>query len=87
MVNAYFLDSSALVKRYIPEIGSAWLNAIASPSTGNLIIISRITWVEVLSALARRQGEGSFSEAEIIVDYSIASLPTPPHLTYPNTTE
>ena len=65
MVNAYFLDSSALVKRYIPEIGSAWLNAIASPSTGNLIIISRITWVEVLSALARRQREGSFSEADV----------------------
>lgn len=65
MVNAYFLDSSALVKRYIPENGSAWINAIASPSTGNLIIISRITWVEVLSALARRQREGSFSEADV----------------------
>lgn len=65
MVNAYFLDSSALVKRYIPEIGSAWINAIAFPNTGNLIIIFRITWIEVLSALARRQREGNLSNADV----------------------
>lgn len=65
MVNAYFLDSSALVKRYVPEIGSAWIQAIAFPDTGNLIIISRITWIEVLSALARRQREGSLSDTDV----------------------
>lgn len=65
MLNAYFLDSSALVKRYVPEIGSAWINALASPDTGNLLIISRITWVEVLSALARRQREGSLSDTDV----------------------
>lgn len=65
MVNAYFLDSSALVKRYVPEKGSAWILAIAFPDTGNLIIISRITWVEVLSALARRQREGSLSDTDV----------------------
>ncbi|MEQ8462666.1 type II toxin-antitoxin system VapC family toxin [Coleofasciculus sp. E1-EBD-02] len=48
MVNAYFLDSSALVKRYIPETGSAWIQAIADTATGNLLFITRITWVEVL---------------------------------------
>lgn len=31
MVNAYFLDSSALVKRYVPETGTAWIQAIATP--------------------------------------------------------
>jgi predicted nucleic acid-binding protein len=65
LVNAYFLDSSALVKRYVPEIGSAWIQAIAFPDTGNLIIISRITWIEVLSALARRQREGSLSDTDV----------------------
>lgn len=65
MVNAYFLDSSALVKRYVPETGSAWINAIAFPNTGNLIIISRITWIEVLSALARRQREGNLSDIDV----------------------
>lgn len=65
MVSAYFLDSSALVKRYVPETGSAWIQAIADASTGNLLIIARITWVEVLSALARRQREGSLSATDV----------------------
>jgi hypothetical protein len=65
VVNAYFLDSSALVKRYVPEMGSAWMQAIADAATGNLLIISRLTWVEVLSALARRQREGSLNAADV----------------------
>lgn len=64
MVNAYFLDSSALVKRYVPEMGSVWIQSIADAATGNLLIISRITWVEVLSALARRQREGNLSASD-----------------------
>jgi len=28
VVNAYFLDSSALVKRYVAETGTAWLQTI-----------------------------------------------------------
>jgi hypothetical protein len=65
VVNAYFLDSSALVKRYVPEMGTAWMQAIADAATGNLLIISRLTWVEVLSALARRQREGSLNAIDV----------------------
>jgi uncharacterized protein len=65
VVNAYFLDSSALVKRYVPETGSAWIQTIADAATGNLLIIARITWVEVLSALARRQRDGSLSAPDV----------------------
>ena len=61
MVNYYFLDSSAMVKRYIPEIGTSWIRALAHPEAGNLLAISRITWVEVLSAFSRRQREGTLS--------------------------
>ena len=60
-MTAYFLDSSALVKRYVPEAGSAWIQALAAADTSNLLIITRITWVEVLSAIARRQREGSLT--------------------------
>jgi predicted nucleic acid-binding protein len=63
-VTAYFLDSSALVKRYVPETGSAWIQAIAASSTGNPLFIARITWVEVRSALARRQREGSLTATD-----------------------
>lgn len=67
MVTAYFLDSSAVVKRYVNEIGSAWIRTISDPSTGNKLIISRITWVEVLSAFARLQREGNLAVTDIAV--------------------
>lgn len=63
-MTAYFLDSSALVKRYVPETGSAWIRALSAPQTGNLLFIARITWVEVLSALARREREGSLTPTD-----------------------
>ena len=65
MVNVYFLDSSALVKRYVAETGTAWVQSITAPHTRNKLIIDRITWVEVLSALARRQREGSLSSNNV----------------------
>lgn len=59
MVNAYFLDSSALLKRYVPEVGTAWIQSIADPQNQNLLIVAHIAWVEICSALARRQREAS----------------------------
>lgn len=64
-MTAYFLDSSALVKRYILETGSAWIQLQTAPQTGNSLFIARITWVEVISALARRQREGSLTSADV----------------------
>ena len=64
-MTAYFLDSSALVKRYVSETGSAWIQLLTSSQTGNLLFITRITWVEVISAFARRQREGSLTSADV----------------------
>jgi uncharacterized protein len=61
MVAAYFLDSSALLKRYIPEIGTTWIQNLTAKASGNTLLISRITSVEILSAIARRQREGSLT--------------------------
>lgn len=61
MVTAYFLDTSALLKRYVSETGTAWIQLLTAQDAGNLLVVARITWVEVLSALARRQREGSLS--------------------------
>lgn len=63
-MTAYFVDSSALVKRYVPETGSAWIQALSAQETGNSLFIARITWVEVLSALARREREGSLTPTD-----------------------
>ena len=65
MVEAYFLDSSALAKRYVSESGSDWIQEITAPSSLNLLIIARITWVEVVSALARRERERHLSSNAI----------------------
>ena len=64
-MTAYFLDSSALVKRYVSETGSAWIQLLTDSQTGNLLFIARITWVEVISAFARRQREGSLTSADV----------------------
>jgi len=58
---AYFLDTSAVVKRYIQETGSTWVRAIADPLASHLIYLARITDVEVTSAVIRRQRGGTLA--------------------------
>jgi hypothetical protein len=53
-VAVYYVDSSALVKRYVAERGSAWITGLVDPAAANDIYIVRITTVEVVSALTRR---------------------------------
>ena len=57
----YYLDTSALIKHYVAESGSAWLDSLVFQSEDNLILTSRVTMVEVWSALARRRREASIS--------------------------
>jgi predicted nucleic acid-binding protein len=52
---AYFLDSSALVKRYVQETGTSWVRGITRRSPSTAIYIARITAVEVPCAIARRR--------------------------------
>ena len=56
MATAYFVDSSALVKRYVRETGTAWVRGITRRRTSTDIFIALITAVEVASAIARRRG-------------------------------
>ena len=50
----YFFDSSAVVKRYVGELGSPWVNHILDPAQRNRIYLARVSAVEVVAALARR---------------------------------
>jgi predicted nucleic acid-binding protein len=63
-VAAYFIDSSALVKRYVQETGTAWVRGLTHRRTGNQIFLARITIVEVTSAVARRRGGRTISPAQ-----------------------
>jgi hypothetical protein len=56
VATAYFVDSSALVKRYVVETGTAWVRGITRRRLSTHIYLSLITAVEVTSAVARRRG-------------------------------
>jgi predicted nucleic acid-binding protein len=54
--DAYFLDSSALVKRYVIEPGTPWVRGLTRHRKSTYLYIALITAVEVTSAIARRRG-------------------------------
>ncbi|MBI3836782.1 MAG: type II toxin-antitoxin system VapC family toxin [Planctomycetia bacterium] len=60
-MTAFFLDSSSLVKRYVAETGSAWVNQLLDPPANNRIYLSRLTGVELVAAIARRRRGGSLT--------------------------
>src|SRR6266567_5948645 len=53
-----YLDSSALVKLYLPEIGSGWVIALVGREP---VAISALTLAEMASALGRHRREGHLS--------------------------
>jgi predicted nucleic acid-binding protein len=54
----YYFDSSVLVKRYVTEVGTDWVRSLVAPTGGNLSLTSRVTIIEIRSALARRRRDG-----------------------------
>jgi predicted nucleic acid-binding protein len=54
-VAAYFFDSSAIVKRYVNEKGSAWVISTTDRSKGAHVYLASITGVEVIAAFARKR--------------------------------
>ncbi len=60
----YFVDSSALVKRYISETGSRWVLSLFDPVLNNDVLIAAITGVEIVAAITRRARGGSISATD-----------------------
>ena len=88
---AYFFDTSGLVKRYIQETGTTWVQTVADPTAANALYLVRIAAVEFTSAVIRRQRAGNLSAAQadavlaqfrqdFVVDYRIVEI-TPALLT------
>jgi uncharacterized protein len=63
-LSQFFIDTSPLAKRYIPEIGSAWINSWIVPQANNEIIISALATVEIYSFLTRRERESSVTSSQ-----------------------
>ena len=60
----FFCDSSAIVKRYVNEAGSIFVDNLADLKSGNIILSARITRVEVAAAIARRLKSGSITATD-----------------------
>ena len=59
----YFFDTSGLAKRYITETGTAWVQALTDPVAGHHVYVARITLVELVSAITRRERNGDLTPA------------------------
>jgi predicted nucleic acid-binding protein len=65
-MTVYFLDSSAIGKRYMTEVGSTWVKTLVAPVAGHVVVLSRLVIVEISSALVRKQRLGQISAADAL---------------------
>jgi predicted nucleic acid-binding protein len=63
-VAVHLFDSSAIVKRYSRETGTAWVRTLTDPTSSNIIYLARITEVEVVCAISRQAKKGSISATD-----------------------
>ena len=72
----YYIDTSALIKRYLTEPESEWVKTITDPEAGNVIIVCDLTSVEFYSAMVRRvrEGEIPLESARILQTRFLADL-------------
>lgn len=57
-MTSYFVDTSALAKRYVREVGSGWMWQQSISTAGHNLFISELTVVELSSLLARQARMG-----------------------------
>lgn len=58
-MTTYYLDSSALVKRYVNETGSDWIQALCTSAVGHTLALAHIGLVELAAALAMKVRQGT----------------------------
>jgi hypothetical protein len=62
----YYLDTSALAKRYVQEAGTAWVLDLTRAITGHDLYTVRVTGPEMIAALFRKSRTGDISLDEAI---------------------
>ena len=66
MANSFYLDASALAERYVPEPGSAQVNAILDTVPSNRLFVLNIGMGELVSILVRKRNAGVISQAYFV---------------------
>ena len=68
----YFLDTSAVVKRYVAETGHTWVVNLCDPAQGHDLHIAQARLVEVVATLCRKARESAITAGErdgLIADF------------------
>jgi uncharacterized protein len=71
---AYFFDTSTVLKRYVQETGTAWVQALAAPTARHSLFVVRITLAETVAAITRRERGRSISPqdaATAVADFQL----------------
>ena len=71
---AFYLDTSTVLKRYVQETGTAWVQALAAPSARHSLFVVRITLAEGVAAITRRERGGSITPqdaATAVADFQL----------------
>ena len=63
---AYFCDTSAIVKRYVNEPGTAWLISVTDRAAGDRVFVAGITGAETVAAITRKARGGGLSPADAV---------------------
>jgi predicted nucleic acid-binding protein len=72
VANSFYLDASALAKRYVPERGSPHVHALLDTASANRLYLLNIGAGEVVSILVRKRNAGVISAAyfgQALVDF------------------
>lgn len=60
----YYVDTSAVVKRYAQEIGTSWMSRLADPLSGHDLYTVRLTGPEAIAAIFRKVRTGELVQAD-----------------------
>jgi hypothetical protein len=63
-VAIYYLDSSALLKRYVSEPGTRWVQSLFDPAASHRIAIATIAGAEIVAAISRKLRAGGMVQAD-----------------------
>ena len=80
-----YADTSALVKLYVAEVGSSWLQNLCDATSGNIVATATITRAEAAAAFASKLRQGNLLQSEyqtilnildhdFIHDYTLVSI-------------
>ena len=64
-MSVYFVDTSALARRYLPDTGAKWVRSWIEPTAGHVIVISQLTEIEFVTLLTQHQHAGSLTPTDV----------------------